>query len=893
MSDATHFRRVAELFDQARGLPADQREGFIRRTSDDDAAVADEVMRLLRRHDDLGGLDEPPIDEDRFNRLAAAAAEDVGRLPERIGRYRVRRTLGEGGMGAVYLAEQDKPRRDVAVKVIRRGLVSRELLKRFEFEAAVLGRLQHPAIAQIYEAGMFDDGSGGQPFFAMEYVKGSPLLEWAQSDEVNLRARLETFMRVCDAVHHAHQRGVIHRDLKPGNILVDSTERPKILDFGVARATDSDLQVTTLQTDVGQLIGTLPYMSPEQVTGRSRDIDVRSDVYALGVILYELLADRLPYDLRDVTLVTAARIISSDEPAPLSTINRVYRGDLNTIVLKALEKDPDRRYQSASDLAADIVRYLHDEPIVARPATTLYQLRKYAQRHTGLVAGLAVAFVILVAGAIVATVFAIKATRAGNDAIQRATDLGRVAAFQDAQLSRINPREMGLFLRDNLTLQLRTASPVAAEGAVTELSNTLASLNFTEATLGALESHLFQPSIEAVESEFGDQPLIKARLLQTLSDTMQNFRLLDSAAPIQREALDIRRRLLGADDPATLASIESMGHLHLYSGRFNDAQALYLEAIEGRRRTGGGEHPDTLNTLLNLGVAYRSQGKMEEAERCVGEALESARRSLGSEHPTTLTALDNLGHLAAAREDWDSAVPLCIEALEGRRKTLGNDHEETVTSMNNVGVLLANQQRYDEAEPYLTEALQWRRDHFGDDHPSTLSSLNGLAGLALRRGRVTEAVPYFEEALAGRKRAHGDDHPNLVVPLNNLAYAYFLLDELPEAEELYREAVRVSTRALGDDHPDTLWSMDNLAEVLTARGTFAEAEALLLGVFETWHRLRGEDARETVGAARLLIGLYETWHEAEPDAGYDEKAVQWQARFDESGGAATETDAAD
>jgi len=318
-----------------------------------------------------------------------------------LGHYKITRLLGEGGMGAVYEAEQEQPRRTVALKVIRPGLASPQLLRRFEQEAQALGRLQHVGIAQIYEAGTADTGRGLQPYFAMEFIRGTTLLDYATERKLHFRERLEIMAKVADAVHHAHQRGLIHRDLKPGNILVDEAGQPKILDFGVARATDSDSQAT-MQTDIGQLVGTLAYMSPEQVVADPLELDTRSDVYALGVILYELLAGRMPYEISK-KLHETIQAIREQDAARLSSVNRNFRGDIETIVAKALEKDKTRRYGSAAELAADIGRYLKDEPIVARPPSATYQLQKFARRHTALVVGIAAVFVVLVAGVVTST----------------------------------------------------------------------------------------------------------------------------------------------------------------------------------------------------------------------------------------------------------------------------------------------------------------------------------------------------------------------------------------------------------------------------------------------------------------------------------------------------------
>ncbi len=406
------YELLLRVFNEARSRPVDERTSFLDEACEGDRDLREEIEELLlhdRSDDDGVGAIGVHVRE-----VAARAMADVDSVtrsegedaplgvPESIGRFRVLRRIAIGGMGAVYEAEQEQPWRRVAIKTVRRGVLTKSLLRRFRQETEMLGRLQHPGIGQIFEAGTFDAGEGPQPYFAMEFVDGPSLIEYARSERLGVDDRLLLIAQVCDAVYHAHQKGVIHRDLKPDNILVVDRGAPKVLDFGVARATDSDLRATAVQTEAGQIIGTVPYMSPEQVSGSSDDLDTRSDIYSLGVVLFELLADRLPYEIEESSIGEAIRTIESDAPTRLGTLNPVFRGDIETIVGKALAKEKDRRYGSAAELADDLRRYLAREPITARPPSLGYVLRLAVARRRALAVTVAVAALLITIGTVVA-----------------------------------------------------------------------------------------------------------------------------------------------------------------------------------------------------------------------------------------------------------------------------------------------------------------------------------------------------------------------------------------------------------------------------------------------------------------------------------------------------------
>jgi serine/threonine protein kinase len=434
------YQRVSDIFQEVVQRPLEQRLEFLNQACGDDGDLRAEVENLLncdREPDATAEFDPGPAFEAMRSALSGATMNATeAPIPERIGRYRPIHVLGQGGMGIVYEAEQDRPKRRVALKILARRAVSPQALRRFRQEAEILGRLKHPGIAQIYECGSLGQGDTGEAYLAMELVEGRTLTKHVAKTKPSIEQRLELFASICDAVHHAHQKGVIHRDLKPDNILVTQDGAPKILDFGIARVTEADLQVTTMHTQHGQLVGTITYMSPEQVSGNREELDLRSDIYALGVVLFELLAGRLPHDLAGRSIPDAVRIILEVNPQRLSSIDTVFRGDVDVIVAKALERDAARRYASAAEIAADIRRHLSHEPISARPASTFYQLRKFAKRHKAIVAGVIATVMAFIVGLVFSIHFALRESHqreladAASVAAKTASSVAEVSEFQ-------------------------------------------------------------------------------------------------------------------------------------------------------------------------------------------------------------------------------------------------------------------------------------------------------------------------------------------------------------------------------------------------------------------------------------------------------------------------------
>jgi len=767
-----------------------------------------------------------------------------------VGPYRLLERIGEGGFGVVWLAEQTEPiRRRVALKLIKPGMDSRQVLARFEAERQALAVMDHPGIARVHDGGTTPLG---RAFFAMELVKGEPVTAFCDKNKLPLTERVELFIALCEAVQHAHMKGVIHRDLKPSNILAgyDAEGRvvSKVIDFGVAKALNQNLSGATVYTQQGQLIGTPEYMSPEQAEMSGSDIDTRSDVYALGVILYELLSGGLPFEsetFREAGFAEIQRIIREVEPPKPSTrlaqprepeaaaeaarrrrteiraLSGTLKRDLDWVVMKCLEKDRGRRYETASALAADLRRFLNDEPVLAGPPSAAYRVSKFVKRNRAGVAAGAAAALLLVAGFAGTMYGLVQAERAEAEAKDRAEKLQRVAEFQAEQLSSIDPERMGSRIREAVL----GAAPESGRAA---LRSALGEVNFTSVAMQSLETGLFAGTIEAIDQQFREQPLVRAQLLMTLGETLQDLGLIEMAERPHRDALEIRRAELGDDHPDTLTSINKMGFLLKAQGRLDEAEPYHREALERRRRVLGDDHEDTMRSISVMGLLLNNQGNPEAAEPYYREALERRRRALGDDHPDTLTSINNMGFLLKTTGRVAEAEPYYREALEGCRRVLGNDHPDTLRSVNNMGALLKDQGRLSEAEPYLTEALAARRRTLGDDHPNTLITMSNLAQLLAELGRGERALALADETVDTGRRTLGDRHWYVGNFLGKRGLALRATGRLDEAEAAMLEAHDILSESLGVSHVQTARVAGYLADLygaLESRGAAREGEA--------------------------------------------------------------------
>lgn len=754
-------------------------------------------------------------------------------LPDRIGGYRVLGLLGAGGMGQVFLAEQETPRRTVALKVIRPGPGSDQLFRRFQHEVSVLGMLRHHGIAQIYDAGVAEAQGRTQPYFAMEYVKGRPIGEHAAAMRLDLRDRLDLFARVCDAVQHAHLKGVIHRDLKPGNIMVEESGQPKILDFGVARATDHDLQAVTLQTDIGQLVGTLPYMSPEQVSGDPAELDSRSDVYSLGVVLFELLAGRLPMDVRSRAVTEAIRAVTEDEIPRLCAVAKEIPADVDTIVAKSLNRDKSRRYQSAGDLADDIRRYLQDEPILARPPSSIYQLTKFAKRHKPLVGASLVVMLTVAVGVVGIAWQGLAAQRERKKAEAALEKAEAVTAFLTTMLSSADPG--GLHGRD---ARIADVLPVASSRVESEMNHQPEIQATIWETIGATYFGLgmypeaemeFRRSYEKFKLALKDTSREAMRLRHNIAVVARHQGRLAEAESLLRETAEQRARVLGPSDPDTLRTLDNLATVLRRQGKPGEAVQLYRDVLAAQERELGPVDEDTLDTRNNLALVLRDLGQLEEAEVLLKQTLEQKKRVYGLikvDHPEILTTRHNLARVMADMGRLDDAKRELQSILEARARELGPDHSHTLLTRLALADVLRRTGEHESAESMLNQIIETMMSRGGRQDATTLAARGYLAASLCARGEFALAEVQAREAVTEATQIHGENNWITADYQRELGWALAELGRTEESRAVLEASLRTLTDRLGSKHWRTRETREILARLLDRLGQTDEAKAV-------------------------------------------------------------------
>jgi serine/threonine protein kinase/tetratricopeptide (TPR) repeat protein len=868
--DPQHWQKLDDLFGAAVALEPPRRAAFIEAACAGDDALRGELLSLLAQHTRA---------EDFFRNPTAAVGELAAGLfapspggpstnPDpligrRLASYTIVERLGAGGMGVVYRAQQDSPSRTVALKVIRPGAISPSTLRRFRHESQILGRLQHPGIAQIYEAGEAPTPLGLQPYFAMQLVHGRPLLDFAAGDtsraKLSLRGRLDLFARICDAVAHAHSKGVIHRDLKPANILVEEVAEwqsgqvsrsgnastvplshsatlplpsPKILDFGIARVTDSDLAISTIHTDLGQLIGTLAYMSPEQAGGGGGSgggdaaIDTRADVYALGVILYELVSGRRPYDVGGRTVADAIRAVQETEPTRLGSIDRALRGDIETIVAKALEKSPSRRYQSVAALADDVRRHLRSEPIAARPATTVYQVSRFVRRHRALVTGVAIAFLALVLG-IIGTSTGLVHARAET---KRATAAANKAEQTSQYLLRV----------------LKWFAPAQARTGET-----------------AILGRVLDQASGKVEAELRGQPEVAAAVRETIARGLQGLGANEQAETQARAALALREATAGPASPEAATARLLLGAILQSKGDLPAAEAAERLAFDQFVASKGTDSIQTMEARGSLGDLLRATGRFDESREMLepAAAFFSALPDQTPEIRRTLAGtLNNLGLALRGLGNLDEGAQILRRSVSLFRELGDPDDAELAIAINSLAIAIKEQGDLEAAEPLYRETLAIRRRIYGGDHLAVAVTLNNLAQLLLSREKFPECESLLTESLDMRIRLLGPEHHQVPVVMENLALSYRTRGDYAGAVALLRRALDIRIKSVGPGAVGTVECRMKLSQALCSSGLYREAEPLAREVIPILRTKRTGDsyalsiAYENLGNIQLGLG---------------------------------------
>ena len=766
-----------------------ERIAYVEKVCASDPALKERISALLKAREQKGDFLEALLDEPLVSVNEQPLEEKPGTV---IGRYKLLEQIGEGGMAVVYMAEQAEPiRRKVALKIIKLGMDTRSVITRFEAERQALAMMDHPNIAKVLDAGATETG---RPYFVMELVKGASITDFCDANNLSTHERLKLFVQVCQAVQHAHQKGIIHRDIKPTNVMVtllDGEPVPKVIDFGIAKAINRRLTEKTLFTRYAQIIGTPPYMSPEQAEMSGLDIDIRTDIFSLGTLLYELLTGSPPFTseyLLSKSYEEMQRIIREEEPTRPSTkistldqaridvaryrntnpeaLHKLIRDDLDWVVMKTLEKDRDRRYDSVSEFATDIKRYLDNEPVLAGPPSTVYRIKKFVQRRHGLVTATIAVIAALMIGLIVSSVMYFRA----EYALRR-----EAAAHTEAQT-----------VTDFLTNELlASVYPEKAKG--------------QEVTV----RYILEAASDNLESMFETRPLTEAKIRHTLGLTYDKMGDYEAADVHLTRALGIRTEQLGEDDPSTLAIIDDIGWLRCSQGQYEQSESLLSKAYEGRRQILGDEHPDTIESLSNLGAQYMIQAQFQKGMKLSEKAFEMASRILGDKHPVTLhsrTAIALEYNIAA---EFNAARLLASEGFDISRRILGDEHKTTLDMLNQFVWASLEMDHIEKSRILAPEALAISQRVFGEEHLTTMTAMNNLGQLYLMQGKLDKAELLLTRSVELSERILGKFHGYRALMLIRLTRLHGKRGQYEKKLELLIQALGISRQTHGPYHPVT------------------------------------------------------------------------------------------
>jgi eukaryotic-like serine/threonine-protein kinase len=940
------FERLEQIVHDALALSADQRDAFLDRACGDDIALRREVVSLLKHEATAEALfDDSAVDwTDALANHDRSHSTPSDEIETQVGPYRLVEHIGAGGMGNVYKAvrDDDEFEQTVAVKRIRRGMDTEDVLQRFRRERQVLAGLVHPNIARLLDGGSTEDG---RPYLVMEYVDGQRIDAYCDEHRLTIRQRIDLFCTVCQAVQFAHRNLVVHRDLKPGNILVRTDAQAtgsigatvngqhaaevSLLDFGIAKVLNADASDATAEiTSATEARLTLAYASPEQV--RRESVTTSSDVYSLGVILYELLVGARPLVFDHLTPLEIEKAICESPPrrvadalprhapalerlcharqADPSHLRRELTGDLETILLKALAKDPERRYSSAEALADDLRRYLDGLPVTAQRDSTAYRVRKFVARHrAGVLAAVGVAGLTVAALALITTLY-VQASAAQSAEAQARRTAEAINTFLIDMLSSVDPRNEGVdaTVRDVLDASaLRAETELAdypdveqvvqnaigraymaiglyndaqphLERAITLSENVNGSDHPETAAalddLGVLHRHMGQyEHAEALhrralaihQHHFGESSRASAQSMNNLAQVLYDQGRYDEGRPYYTQSFAIRSADGGADVAAFIASLNNQARARVAEGDYADADRILRETYALYRELYGDDHVETIGAVNNVAFIAMMRGRFDEAEERFNAAIEQYRAVYGESHPDIARALNNLGECIRRQGRHADAEPIHREALAMRRDTLGSDHPLVAVSMNNLGLTVSQLERYDEALTLHEEALAIRQDQLGPRHPDVATTLGNIGYVLEKTGSFEAAESHLRDALAIRLDAFGEAHPLVANTRTNLARCLLLQNRPDEAETLARLALDAKLTSLGSEHPETNAARAALGRALMHLARYDEAESLLLEAHAAARDQRGSTAQSTIRIARDIVDLYERW--ARPD----------------------------